>query len=424
MLKKRMVTLGLIFTFLASALTGCSSSSSSNDKESTATNSGKKPIEIEFVQVKREAGDTFNKIIAEFEKTHSNIKIVQNVVPDAQEVLMTRVNSGQMPDLFTHWPTDAQYIQFANEGLLMDLSNKKYVSNIIDSYVENTKINNGLYILPLSLNFMGVYYNVDKFKKAGFKIPQTWDELIDIAKQIKERGEVAFMLPNKDAWTVSQLWSNIESKDIGAHNEIYQKMREGKTSFAQEPIYKKSVENMIQLLDYAQSDSLALSYDQAINDFANGQAYMFIQGSWALPSIKSANPNVNVSMFSLPNNNGNYIQTVGADCGFCVNAKVKDDPEKMEAIDQFLEFVFSKEGAQIYADNDKSPSCVKGVTVNVPEEKEILDVIQKKGVLDIAPLPTGFEDTKRGKIQNVLIDKNVDKFLKEMSEDFKEAVEQ
>lgn len=41
---------------------------------------------------------------------------------------------------------------------------------------------------------------------------------------------------------------------------------------------------------YSQGDTLSLGYDQAINDFATGAAYMFIQGSWALPSIQAANP--------------------------------------------------------------------------------------------------------------------------------------
>ena len=35
--------------------------------------------------------------------------------------------------------------------------------------------------------------------------------------------------------------------------------------------------------------------------------------------------------------------------------------KKMEAIDKFLSFALSVEGAQIYTDNDKSPSCVTGV---------------------------------------------------------------
>lgn len=436
MMKKKGLTICMIIVFALSVLVGCGDSQTDNSTNtgntSTNTNStgdntsaiSEKEIEIEFVQVKREAVESFDKVIQGFYETHSdsNIIIKQNPVPDAQEVLMTRASSGNLPDMMTHWPTDAQYVQFADKGLIMDLKDKDYVENIIDTYVEGTMRNDGLYILPLSLNFMGVFYNEDKFNEAGFEIPTTWDELIDVSQQIKDKGEIAFLLPNKDAWTISQLWGNIEGKDIGAHQELYAKMNAGETSFAEEPVYKSSLEKMVQLLDYAQPDSLAVGYDQAINDFANGGSYMFLQGSWALPAIKAANPDVNVGMFPTPNDNGDMKQPVGGDCGFCVNSEIADDPEKMAAIDEFLGYMFSKDGAQIFADSDNSLSCVEGVTANIPELQTIIDYIDAHGVMDNGILPIGFEDTKRGKIQNVLMGQDIDEFLVELSNDYNAAL--
>ena len=109
---------------------------------------------------------------------------------------------------------------------------------------------------------------------------------------------------------------------------------------------------------------------------------------------------------------------------FCVNAKIADELEKMEAIDKFLSFALSVEGAQIYTDNDKSPSCVTGVKAEVPQFQPFFDYVEANGFeADGAYPPTGFEDTKRGKIQNVLLDKNVDAFLTEMTNDWNQAVE-
>jgi raffinose/stachyose/melibiose transport system substrate-binding protein len=432
-MKKKILSLILVTT-MALGLTACSSTEPAENKDSaqevtktaeaTDTKDTGKTIEIEFVQVKREAGDTYTKLIEKFNETHPNIKITQNVIPDAQEVLMTRASADNLPDMFNHWPTDAQYAQFAKEGLLLDQSGESYISNIAQNYTDALKDEEGhLYIVPYNMNYMGLFYNVDKFKEAGFEEPKTWSDLINIAEQIKEKGETAFLLPNKDAWTVSQLWSNIESKDIGGHKELYDKMDNGETSFVQVPEYKTALEKMIQLLDFAEADSLALGYDQAINDFANGNGWMFIQGNWALPSMKAANPDFNVAMIPLPNDNGNMIQTTGADSGFCINAKMADDPDKLAAIEEFIGFLVSTEGAQLYTDLDQSPSCVNGVTLNVPELDGMNKYIEANGaVLDTAVLPTGFEDTKRGKIQNVLIDKDTDAFLAELSDDYKQAV--
>lgn len=365
------------------------------------------------------------KVIEAFEKENPDIVIKQNVVPDAQEVLMTRASSDSLPDMMNHWPTDAQFVQFEDEGLLLDLSEKDYMKNIDSKYLDAVKAKDGKnYIAPYNVNFMGVYYNKDKFEEAGYTMPTKWDELIALAEEIKAKGETPFILPNKDSWTVSNLWSNIEARDLGSHEDEFEKMKAGEESFETIPEYKSGVEKMIQLLDYANEDSLALGYDQAINDFANGEGWMFLQGSWTLPSFLSANPDFNVEFTILPNDNGKPIATQAVDTGFCVNAKVADEPEKMEAIDKFLSFALSAEGAQIYTDNDKSPSCVTGVKAEVPQFQPFFDYVEANGFeADGAYPPTGFEDTKRGKIQNVLLDKDVDAFLKEMTNDWNQAVE-
>lgn len=353
-MKKKIMAVTLCLAMVSTFAVGCGQKNETDSGKSEEKSSGK--VEIEFVQVKREAAESYTKVIEAFEKENPDIVIKQNVVPDAQEVLMTRASSDSLPDMMNHWPTDAQFVQFEDEGLLLDLSEKDYMKNIDSKYLDAVKAKDGKnYIAPYNVNFMGVYYNKDKFEEAGYTMPTKWDELIALAEEIKAKGETPFILPNKDSWTVSNLWSNIEARDLGSHEDEFEKMKAGEESFETIPEYKSGVEKMIQLLDYANEDSLALGYDQAINDFANGEGWMFLQGSWTLPSFLSANPDFNVEFTILPNDNGKPIATQAVDTGFCVNAKVADEPEKMEAIDKFLSFALSAEGAQIYTDNDKSP---------------------------------------------------------------------
>ncbi len=421
-MKKKIMAVILCLAMVSTFVVGCGQKKETDLGKSAEKSSGK--VEIEFVQVKREAAESYTKVIEAFQKKNPDIVIKQNVVPDAQEVLMTRASSDNLPDMMNHWPTDAQFVQFEDEGLLLDLSEKDYMKNIDSKYLDAVKAKDGKnYMAPYNVNFMGVYYNKDKFEEAGYTMPTKWDELIALAKEIKAKGETPFVLPNKDSWVVSALWSNIEARDLGSHEDEYEKMKAGEESFETIPEFKSSVEKMIQLLDYANEDSLALGYDQAINDFANGEGWMFIQGSWTLPSFLSANPDFNVEFAVLPNDNGKPIATQAVDTGFCVNAKIADEPEKMEAIDKFLSFALSVEGAQIYTDNDKSPSCVTGVKAEVPQFQPFFDYVKANGFeADGAYPPTGFEDTKRGKIQNVLLDKDVDAFLTEMTNDWKQAV--
>lgn len=436
-MKKRIVSAILATAMVATLFAGCSNNNSSStssaakdDSSSKATssttesgaestpagNDGAK-VEIEFLQQKREAVDTFDALIQEFQKQNPNIAVTQNTVPDAGTVLMTRAASNEMPDVLTHWPTDAAYIQFATQGRLKDLTDNACMDNVIDSYKESIKLDGKYYTVPISLNFMGVFYDVDKFKDGGYEVPKTWDEFINLAKDIQGKGEVAFVLPDKDSWTISQGWDNIGGKDRGGEmGKFYDELRAGTTTYQDDPIAVDSMEKMIELREYSQGDTLSLGYDQAINDFATGTGYMFIQGIWALPSIESANPDKNVAMFPMPNDKGDMKQPLGVDVAICAGADTTGD--KADAVDKFLLYLSSTEAAQMYSDKDHSPSCIKGVEAQIPQAQAVLDLIDTAGVLDISAPPAGFEETKRSKLQQVLIDKDVNAFLTTMTEDF------
>ena len=68
--------------------------------------------------------------------------------------------------------------------------------------------------------------------------------------------------------------------------------------------------------------------------------------------------------------------------------------------------------------------CNRGKKRKFLSSSHFFDYVEANGFeADGAYPPTGFEDTKRGKIQNVLLDKNVDAFLTEMTNDWNQAVE-
>lgn len=437
-MKRKIISLLLTAAMVTVSLMGCgkadapdSAASRPAAESETGSKTGQagggtsdKAVEIEFVNQKREAADTFQAIVDRFNATNSDVHVTLNTTPDGSGVLMTRASSDTLPDLMTHWPIDAQYVQFAKEGLLADLSGKEYTKNVVDSYLEEIRMaDGGIYCMPISLSFMGIYYNVDKFAEAGFEVPGTWGELIAICDSIVAKGEIPFLLPNKDSWTVSQLWDNISGKDRGSYTELYAGLNDGTLTYAADPIAKASLEKMVLLTEkYSQGDTLSLGYDQAINDFATGGAYMFIQGNWALPSIEAANPEINVEIFPMPNDSGDMKQPTDVDCGICVSAKAAEDETKSAAIDKFMAFMFSTEGGQIYADMDHSPSAIKGVTADIPQGKRVLDLIETAGVLDLNAPPAGLEDSKRTEIQNIFMGTGVDEFLTWLDAEWQSAL--
>lgn len=186
-MKKKIMAVTLCLAMASTFVVGCGQKKETDSGKSEEKSSGK--VEIEFVQVKREAAESYTKVIEAFQKKNPDIVIKQNVVPDAQEVLMTRASSDNLPDLMNHWPTDAQFVQFEDEGLLLDLSEKDYMKNIDSKYLDAVKAKDGKnYMAPYNVNFMGVYYNKDKFEEAGYTMPTKWDELIALGPYIHHLG--------------------------------------------------------------------------------------------------------------------------------------------------------------------------------------------------------------------------------------------
>ena len=288
-MKKRLLAIACAAAMVVTMFAGCngggeSSTSSAAQESSGATSSAADEssaaeesseaaggelsvsgdVEIEFFQQKREAVDSFQAVIDAFMEQNPNITVTQNVVPDAATVLMTRAATNDIPEVLMHWPTDSQFVQLAQQGRLKVLDDTEALGNVMDNYLEAVKFEDGhYYCIPFSGNFMGVFYDVDKFEEAGYEIPTTWDELITIAEDIKSKGEVAFMFPDKDAWTLSQLQGNILGKDRPDSSEFYDQMDAGETTFQDDELTVQSWEKILQLHEYSQGDTLSLAMTSA-----------------------------------------------------------------------------------------------------------------------------------------------------------------
>jgi raffinose/stachyose/melibiose transport system substrate-binding protein len=136
---------------------------------------------------------------------------------------------------------------------------------------------------------------------------------------------------------------------------------------------QKVADHIIELNSYAQADSMAAEGSQAIADFANGDAAMTINGSWAIPSIKAANPDLNFEMFTFPGETAD--KTVAGvftgDYALAISANTKN----ADACKKFLAFMSQTDVAQRYAEQDGSMSCIIGVDYVAPELEKQYEVI-------------------------------------------------
>ena len=400
MVRKKIAVLGILLG--ATAFIGCGQETSNN------------VIEVEMVSYKPEAVAAFEEIQNKFNESHENIHLTINSPNEAMTILKTRFIKEDYPDIVAIGG-DVNYSNFLDADLFMDVSDFEGIKNIKQSYIDMEKEleftpHEGIYGLPYAANAAGILYNQDMFEDYGWEIPETWDEFISLCDTIQEEGIVPIYLGLKDTWTCLAPWNALA---VGlTDSDIYNQVNKGNTTFEKE--YEEVAEKMKMLLNYAEPNPYAYSYNDACTAFARGQAAMYTIGSYAIPQIKSVNPDMNINSFTFPANESkeDNVLNSGIDLNFAV---MKDSSEKKDAIYEVLSFLYDDETIQIYLDDQGGITCKEG-NFKIPNELEgMREYIEAGKVADFHDHHYPNEMSVDALIQTFLMDdndKSVETFLK------------
>lgn len=372
--------------------------------------------DIELFQQKREVVELFDEIIARFEAENPGIRVEQNSVTDnANNVLVSRMATGEVPAVLTHWPNNVNYITAAMEGFFVDLTDDPLADAVLPDIIESITLENGRnYAIPISINTQGVFYNTALFEQHGLEIPETWDDFIDLCEEIEGMGQVPMIFPDMTSWTIGQQVRMSLGLDMDGHAFI-DRVKAGDADARDSRELRAIAQKLIDLREYAQPDTLGTSYEQAIFEFAAGNAFMFWQGIWAIPSINQANPDLEYSMFALPSVTGRPTRVeYGVDLALVIGVR---DEADIAAAREFVDFVASPEIGQFYADRDGSPSALRGVEFTSEISAPVVEYVQSGRAFrniryKYAP---GANPVVNTAAQQLIIDGDIDAFLDEMN---------
>lgn len=367
--KRAAIVLGMSCILMASAvLQGCQQNSKS----------GK--VEIELVQYKPEAVDIFEQLEKEFNETHDDIHLKISSPNDATTILKTRFIREDYPDIIGIGG-DINYSYFVDSGILADLSDYEGLNEVKPAYldiIEGLEFvpTEGTYGLPYVANAAGVLYNKEMFAEHGWEIPQTWDEFISLCEEIQNEGIQPLYFGYKDTWTCLAPWNALA---VGlAPSDVCQQVNKGETTFSKE--YPQVAEKMLELLNYGEDGPFGYGYNDACTAFANGESAMYTIGSYAIPQIKSVNPDMNIGSFVFPANEDadKNVLNSGNDLMFCV---MKDCKNK-EAAYEVLSYMLEDENVKKYLNAQSAVPCKKGDFEITPELEEMRDYIENGIVAD------------------------------------------
>ena len=406
-MKKKVIAVLLMTTVLFSmaAVTGCSSSESSDGK-----------THIEIVQYKPEATDYFDALEEEFNATHDDIQLTIDSPNDASTILRTRFIREDYPDIIGIGG-DINYSYYVDAEILADVSDYQGMDNIKQAYIDINEAleivpTEGVYGVPYVANAAGILYNRDMFEEHGWEIPTTWDELMSLCDEIQSEGILPFYFGFRDTWTCLAPW-NAMAVDL-APADVCKQVNRGETTFTEE--YKECAEKYLQLLDYGPDDPFAYGYNDACTAFANGESAMYTIGSYAVPQILSVNPEMNIDSFVMPASDdpdGNTLNS-GIDLQFCVTA---DCPDK-EAAYEVLDFLYEDENIQKYINDQNAIPCKEGEFELAPMLDGMMSYIESGNMTDYQDHYYPSEMAVDAQLQTFLINQDVDAFLKKFDTDW------
>lgn len=372
--------------------------------------------ELVFFQFKGEAVQYFEELAARFEAENPDIDIIVDNVPDAETALRTRLVKEDVPDVLT-LNGNATFGELASAGIFMDFAGEPVLEDVSEQYVETLQelgasTPDAVNGVPFAANASGVLYNVEMFEEYGVEVPQTWSELIEVAETFEAEGITPFYGMLADAWTAQAPMAPIMSQTTP--EDFYVDRFAGEASFQE--AWPEGVEKLATLFEYTQPDPLADGYQEGTRAFAEGQSAMLLIGSYAVPQVRSFEPDFTIGTFALPatENPEDTRLVSGVDVVITAGANGAHPEESM----RFIEFLMQPDVVEEYAEQQLAIPTLEGVTNDDPALAGVRSYIEEGrtvGFFDhqfIPAIPLG------PLLQQYLSDGNTDAFLGTLDENW------
>ncbi|RKO62899.1 carbohydrate ABC transporter substrate-binding protein, CUT1 family [Caldibacillus debilis GB1] len=333
-------------------LFGCSGS---NQSSGDNNGGGKKTIKFMHLWPEGSSKIHYNivkKIISDFENEHPDVRVQMEVLSNEQykEKLKILSASNELPDVGMTWAAGflEPYVNGNKFAPLDDVVEKELKDSFVPGTVEAYAINGKTYGLPLELNIALIFYNKAIFDKYGLSAPKTYDEFKQVVETLAKNGVQPIALGNKDRWTGSLWYMYFADRMAGA--DVLSSALKGETSFEEPALIDaaKEVQNLVKMNAFVKGFN-GLSDEEAKSMFMNGQAAMYLIGTWDLPNYttnedvpKEFRESIGYLKFPTVNGKGDLNSFVG---GPGVGLFVSEDSKVKEEAKQFVAF-FVKEWAE------------------------------------------------------------------------------
>ena len=356
-------------------------------------------------------------IIDDYMEENPNVTIeVEALDEEAYKTKFKAYSMEGMPDVVSIWGQPAFLDEVLDAGVLAELNQDDYkdygfISGSLDGFMKDGK----LYGLPRNTDVAGFYYNQKMFEDNGWEVPTTYDELLTLAGEIKDKDIVPLAMDGGDGWPMAVYLSDILFKLTGSDYSDVVSNAISTGDFSDGNL-KKATELLKESADAGlfQNGYDSQDYGTAMNLFTNGQAAMFYMGSWeasmALNEDIPEDIRTNIRVFTMPVIDGGKGTATDIAAwnggGYAVSA---DSEVKDEAV-KFLNYMYQPDKLSKYGwENGVGMSAQDQSAYMTGDETELqmqfVDAVNNATSVSGTPIndcgPSAFKTSIESEIQSV-----------------------
>ncbi len=226
---------------------------------------------------------SYEASIADFKKAHPDINFTWEATENQayKTKIKAAVAADEMPDIFFTWSCAflGDFVS-ADRVYCVDEVYETYKDELPEVMMGNVKYDGKYYGVPMTMNIVGLFANMDLLKKVGYtEVPATYDELIKCCDKLVDAGITPFGCSGKETWCVTEYLESIIEKTAGATtlNEIFA----GKATWKNDDVAKAVgiFQEMIEK-EYFDPNGIALTNDEVKANFMAGKYAFYMNGTW------------------------------------------------------------------------------------------------------------------------------------------------
>lgn len=371
-MRKRLSALGLLGVS-ALVLAGCApatqETTQTSQPETTVT---AEPVTLTLWSWRTEDVEKYNTIFDVYEAQNPGVTIEFEAFLNTEynQFLATGLEGSDGPDL-------AMVRAYGGVQALIEAGQLLPIDGVVDvSNVEQSLLaaatgrsDGQLYGVPFATQTLQVFYNKGIFDELGVTEPTTWNEFVALNDAIAAGGYTPMALGAKDSWMLPIFHEIVGAARFGGP-EFRADLLAGTKDFT-DPDYVASIDIVNQMTKYMVDDVIGVGYADSQIQFTSGLAAQFPGGSFELGNFATQAPDMELGVYLVPPPPGSVsskpLSAGWGDGSFAINAKSPNQ----EAALKLLNWLASPEFGQLFVDEVKQFSVIKGLTYSDPLMKEM-----------------------------------------------------